>query len=155
MRTEVSIEELLRWRLASAQTEAPPGPHAAELLASARPWWEIYPERFEQALHSVMALETAVGAALASAAGPRAFDPVPAIIVRGDERIQAYAGIQCFKVGDGRLHFRFFLDACANPVENSYEVTFVSSCPKSLSSWPRRAGWRGPSIDSMRKSRRS
>jgi hypothetical protein len=42
MKTEVSIEQLLRWRLALAKEEAPPPPGAAQLLDLARPWWEQY-----------------------------------------------------------------------------------------------------------------
>jgi hypothetical protein len=36
VKTEVSVEELLRWRLAVAEEEAPPAPRAIELLELAR-----------------------------------------------------------------------------------------------------------------------
>jgi hypothetical protein len=127
MRTKVSIEELLRWRLTAAEIDAPPRPHAAELLAWARPWWEKYPDRFQTVLHSLMTLQRPIGDPIAQTGQPSLPQPVPALIVRVDEQIQACVGLQYLKLRDGRLHFRFYLVACANPVEESYEVTFVSS----------------------------
>src|SRR5690242_611179 len=127
MRTEVSIEELLRWRLALAEAEAPPPPRAAELLASARPWWETYPDRFQKVLQSLMTLQTPAGTAMAQAIQPLRPVPLTALIVRADEQIEAFVGVLQFNLREGRLHFRFYLDACASPVEDSYEVTFVSN----------------------------
>ena len=43
MKTEIHIGQLLRWRLARAEAEAP---RAARLLELSRPWWETLPERF-------------------------------------------------------------------------------------------------------------
>jgi hypothetical protein len=129
MRTEVTIDELLRWRLASAEVDAPPRPRAAELLAWAQPWWDRYPARFQNVLQLLMTLETAVGNAMAQTGQPCALDPVPTLIVRADEQTQARVGVLHFNLREGRLHFRFYLDACGNSFEDSFEVTFVSNSP--------------------------
>src|SRR5690242_19718185 len=113
MRTEVSIEELLRWRLALAEGEASPRPSAAQLLAWAQPWWERYPERFQHVLQSLITLETAVAHPTAQARHSRALYSVPTLIVRADEQIQARVDTLCFNLGDGQLHFRFALNAGA------------------------------------------
>jgi hypothetical protein len=45
MKSKIPIEELLRWRLDNAKSEAPLAPCAARLLDLARPWWERSPEK--------------------------------------------------------------------------------------------------------------
>ena len=46
MRREFDIEQLLRWRLERAEADAPPPPTGLHLLERARPWWDLWPERF-------------------------------------------------------------------------------------------------------------
>src|SRR5690349_10473152 len=99
MSIDVTIEELLRWRLAIAEAEAPPGPCVAELLTQARPWWERDPMRFQRALQSVMAIKPAVDDATAQTARPRAFDSVTTLIVRADQQTQACVGVLYFNLG--------------------------------------------------------
>jgi hypothetical protein len=41
MRREFDIEQLLRWRLERAESDAPLPPAGLHLLERARPWWEL------------------------------------------------------------------------------------------------------------------
>ncbi len=127
MSTEVSIEQLLRWRLACAQADAPPQPCVAQLLAWAQPWWERYPERFQHALQTLMALEGEVATDMSQPCYPGALSPVPTLIVRATEQIHASVYINAFDLRDAQLHLRFALNADANLVEDRSEVTFISS----------------------------
>src|SRR5256885_3187372 len=65
MRSKIPIEELLRWRVAKAETDAPPAPRAARLLEMARPWWEIWPERFQSFVERLGGIQVAYGHAMA------------------------------------------------------------------------------------------
>ena len=127
MKTEVSIEQLLRWRLVCAEADAPPQPCAAQLLAWAQPWWERCPERFQYALQSLMALEGEVATDMSQPRYPGALSPVPTLIVCANEHIHACVYILAFDLRDGQLHLRFALNAYANMVEDRSEVTFISS----------------------------
>src|SRR5262249_22725009 len=127
MRTEVTIEELLRWRLASAEADAPPRPPTPQLLKWAQPWWERYPKHFQNVLESLMKLPTLLGSPMDQVHQPDALSPVPTLIVRAGEQSHARVGVLHFNLRKERLHVRFFLDACGNPVEDGFEVTFVSN----------------------------
>ncbi len=127
MSTEVSIEQLLRWRLARAQADAPPQPCVAQLLAWAQPWWERYPERFQYALQSLMALDRQVATEKSQSRYPGAVSPVPTLIVRANEQVHACLYIVDIELRDGQLHLRFALNADANLGEDRFKVTFISS----------------------------
>jgi hypothetical protein len=129
MKSEVTIEQVLRWRLALAEAEAPPRPCGAQLLAWACPWWERYPQRFQSLVQSLATFETGVGHAMAQAGQPDTVHPVPTLIVRADIQTQANVDILCFNLHEGQLHLRFALDASVNPVEASFDVTFISISP--------------------------
>jgi hypothetical protein len=129
MKTGVSIEQVLRWRLALAEAEAPRAPRAAQLLELARPWWERSPEQFQNLLQSLMRLEMAVGHAMAETRLPRTQHPVPTLIVRANEQIETCVRVLYLSVRESRLHFRFVLDAGANPLEEDFEATFILNSP--------------------------
>jgi hypothetical protein len=127
MKAEVSVEQLLRWRVALAKAEAPPAPNAAQLLELARPWWEQDPERFQRLLQSLDNAELPTGHALAETRHPCAGHPVPVLVVRANELSDSSARVLDASVREGRLHLRFALNAGANVLEETFEVTFVSS----------------------------
>src|SRR5438477_12791678 len=77
---KIPIEQLLRWRLAQAEAEAPPAPRAARLLERARPWWESWPERFQSVIERLTRIQIAYGHAMAEPQS-RSGHPVPALIV--------------------------------------------------------------------------
>src|SRR5215467_10680571 len=82
MKVEIPVQELLRWRLARAEDEAPPAPRAARLLELARPWWDTWPERFQKLVERLGELEVAYGHAMAETRRPSTEPLVPAIVVR-------------------------------------------------------------------------
>src|SRR5580765_7895823 len=106
MKTKLTIEELLRWRLARAEAEAPPAPRAARLLELARPWWEIWPEQFRILVERLGQVQVA-GHAMAERGQSRTAHPVPALIARAGEELQAFASVLYFSIGNGRLRLRF------------------------------------------------
>src|SRR5687768_16838248 len=109
MNTKIPIEELLRWRLARAEAEAPPPPRAARLLEVARPWWEIWPERLRSAVERLEQIQVAYGHAMAEPGQSRTAHPVPTLIVSAGEEFQAFASVLYFSIGSGRLRLRFQL----------------------------------------------
>jgi hypothetical protein len=129
MKTETSIEQLLRWRVALAETEAPPPPRAARLLELARPWWERCPRRFQSFLERVGKMEIAYGHAMAESRQACIVHPVPALIVRSDEQIEACIQVLYLSVRDGQFRLRFQLKGVLEPADSSFEVTFVSNSP--------------------------
>ena len=129
MKPGATIEQLLRWRLARAEAEAPRPPRAALLLELARPWWEIYPARFKAFLEGVGKIEIAYGHAMAETRQARCRHPVPALIVRADKQIETFARVLYISVQEGQLRFRFELDAVPESAEPMFEVTFVSNSP--------------------------
>jgi hypothetical protein len=129
MKTEVSIEQLLRWRLALAEAEAPPALRAARLLELARPWWEQYPERFQCLLQSLMSVEVGVGQRVAGTPLLCTQHPVPTLIVRANEQFGTSVQVLYLSVSESQLHFRFAVDGEGNLLEEDFEVTFVSNSP--------------------------
>jgi hypothetical protein len=126
MKLEVPIQELLRWRLARAETEAPPAPRAARLLELARPWWETWPERFKELVTRLSQVEVAYGHAMADSRRISAENLVPTIIVRSAAEIGTSARVLYFSARDGQLRLRFQLDTSQDCSEPAYEATFVS-----------------------------
>ena len=130
MSTRIPIEELLRWRAARAEAEAPPAPRAARLLETARPWWEIWPERFQSFVERLGRIQVAYGHAMAEPRQSPTGHPVPALIVRTVEELETSVRVLYLNVRDGRLRLRFQLDAATVQAQESFEVTFVSDKPE-------------------------
>ena len=126
MKTDTSVEQLLRWRLTQAEAEAPPAPRAARLLALARPWWEAWPELFQSLVERLGKIQIMYGHAMAAPRPSRSGYPVPVLIVRAVEKLEASARVLYFSVRDGRLRLRFHLETAPGPAEATYEVTIVS-----------------------------
>src|SRR2546426_12668998 len=121
MSTRISIEELLRWRAARAEAEATPAPRAARLLEMARPWWEIWPERFQSFVERLGGVQVAYGHAMAEPGQSRTGHPVPTLIVCAGEELGASVRVLYINGRDGRVRLRFQLDAGAAPDHESFE----------------------------------
>jgi hypothetical protein len=142
MSNEISIEQLLRWRAARAEAEAPPAPRAARLLELARPWWEAWPERFQRLVERLGGIQIAYGHAMAEPVEARRSGyPVPTLIVRRAEELETSVCVLYLGVRDGRLRLRFQLEKAIAHVPETFEATFVAqeftrplfSAPASLS----------------------
>jgi hypothetical protein len=125
MKPEISLEQLLRWRLARAEAEAPPPPSAAQLLELARPWWEIWPERFRGLVERLGRLEIAYGHAMAESRRSHTENLVPAIIVLTAAETETSVRVLYFAIRDGQLRLRFQLSAAHDCAEAVYDATFV------------------------------
>ncbi len=125
MKTEMTVEQLLRWRLAQAEATAPPAPRAARLLELARPWWETWPAGFEALAAQLSSTHSAYGHAMTSAPGERASFPVPVVIATAQADYPASARVLFVSVGEGRLRLRFELSAGAAPEAATFDATFV------------------------------
>jgi hypothetical protein len=126
MKTEIPIEQLLRWRLAQAEAEAPPAPRATRLLERARPWWETWPEQFQAVVERLGRIQIAYGHAMAEPLPRRTGHPVPVLVAVGSEESEGSAHVLYLSVRDGQLRLRFQLEVSSPPPESSYDVTFVS-----------------------------
>jgi hypothetical protein len=126
MNTESNLRELLRWRLARAEAEAPPAPRASRLIALTRPWWETWPEKFESIVARLIQLEVGFGHALTEPGQNRNGHPVPVLLVRTMEELETFARVLYLDVRDGGLRLRFRLENLAEAPERSFDVTFVS-----------------------------
>jgi hypothetical protein len=124
MTTDMSVEQLLVWRLAQADADAPPAPRAARLLDLIRPWWEIWPERFQESWARLSAMQLVYGHAMTEPLHVRSSHPVPALIAHA-EGVEAFARVLYMSVHDGELRLRFHLDA-PGQAEPAFDVTFVS-----------------------------
>jgi hypothetical protein len=125
MDRNLSIEKLLRWRAESAEADAPPPPRAAVLLDLVTPWWELWPERFRAAAEKLAGIRVSYGYAMVEPQPGRSGHPVPALISRDDEDLEAPARVLYMSVRDGRLRLRFQLDPIPR-AEPGFDVTFVS-----------------------------
>jgi hypothetical protein len=123
-----SIEQLLKWRLAQAESAAPPTPRAARLIELARPWWETAPEQFQALWARLGPIQVGYGHALAEPRAPRGGGyPVPALIVRaGETEVETAVRVLYLGIRDGRMSFRFHLEARPEPADAAFEVTFVA-----------------------------
>jgi hypothetical protein len=126
MKSELAVAQLLRWRLARAEAEAPRAPCGARLLELARPWWETWPEWFDQLVNRVGRIETAYGYAMAEPSRNRCGHPVAALIVRAGEELETFARVLYLNVRDGRLRLRFQLDATPGQARETFDVTFIN-----------------------------
>ncbi len=127
MNTKISIEELMRWRAARAEAEAPPPPRAARLLELARPWWEVWPDQFRSLVERLGQVPVAYGHAMAEPGKSRTAHPVPTLIVRGEEQSQVFASVLYFSIGRGRLRLRFEIDPAHGRSDPAFEVTFIGA----------------------------
>ena len=130
MSTKIPIEKLLRWRVARAEAEAPPAPRATRLLEMARPWWEIWPVRFQSFVERLGRIQVAYGHAMAEPRQSHSGHPVPALIVRAVEELETSVRVLYLNVRDGRLRLRFQLDTATMQAQERFEVTFVSDKPE-------------------------
>jgi hypothetical protein len=125
MKRQFDIEQLLRWRLERAESEAPPPPTGLQLLRRANPWWEIAPQRFAACVRRLSAIEVAYGYAMAEGQREQGGHPVPTLISHDDQDQEAPARVLYVSVRNGRLLLRFQLDPVQR-IERGYDVTFVS-----------------------------
>jgi len=125
MRREFDIEQLLRWRLERAESDAPPPPMGLELLRRARPWWELAPERFAASVRRLGAIQISYGYAMRELQHGHGGHPVPALINHAGEELESPVRVLYVSIRDGRLRLRFQLDPIPR-IEPGYDVTFVS-----------------------------
>ena len=126
MKTQIVIEQLLRWRLAKAVAEAPSPPRAQRLLETARPWWETWPEQFQLLVERVGKIQLAVGHAMAEPRPGQTGHPIAVVVTRSGEPMDASARVLYFDVREGRLRIRFLVNFTPEPSERRFEVTFVA-----------------------------
>lgn len=125
MRREFDIEQLLRWRLEHAESDAPPPPAGLHLLKRARPWWELWPERFAALARRLGAVQMSYGYAMAPLQHGHSGHPVPTLISRDDEELECPVRVLYMNVREGKLRLRFQLEPVPR-VDPCFEVTFVS-----------------------------
>ena len=125
MSTKIPLAELLHWRLAQAEAQAPPPPRAAELLALVRPWWEKWPEQFQMFVERLGKMQIAYGHAMAEPGPSRVVHPISTLILQRVEQLETSARVLYIEVREGRLRLRFQLDAAPAPDQNMFEVTFI------------------------------
>ena len=130
MKTEVTIKELLRWRLARAEAEAPRAPRAARLLELSRPWWETWPERFQTMVERLGTIQVAYGHAMADTKQARTGHPVSTLIAHLS--VETTARVLYIEVRESRLRLRFQLDKASCQEQPGFETTFVSKTNKPL-----------------------
>jgi hypothetical protein len=127
MTTKTTLAELLRWRLAQAEQEAPPAPRAARLLELARPWWETYPEKFSALAGQLASLRMGYGHAMVDAgAVPNLAPIVPALVIEMDTINESRVQLLYFDVTDSRLRMRFELEVVPASLAAGMEATFVA-----------------------------
>jgi hypothetical protein len=127
MKTEMPVEQLLRWRAAYAGAEAPPAPRGAHLLELVRPWWETWPEQFQSLVDRIQRIQMAYGHAMAEGKPSGAGYSVPTMLVHDGKDLEISARMLYINVRADRLRLRFQLDGSpANP-EKALEVTFVAT----------------------------
>jgi hypothetical protein len=122
---EISLERLLRQRLAKAEAEAPPPPRARELLDLVRPWWEVWPEKFREQAARLTRMQVEYAYAMDGARAGRAGHPVPVLIAHAEE-LETFARVLYFAVSGGTLRMRFQLEAVPGRAEPAFDVTLVS-----------------------------
>jgi hypothetical protein len=125
MNPGISIEHLLRWRLARAEAEAPPAPRAARLLELARPWWETWPERFAGVVARLSQMEVSYGHAMAESRRAPTEHLVPALIVNTTTETETSVRILYFSMRNGQLRLRFQLGPSNDNSKLAYDATFV------------------------------
>src|ERR1700712_5679066 len=117
MNTKMTARELLQWRLAQAEADAPPAPRASRLLELARPWWENYPEKFQKIVHRLTTIQMGYGHAKVELGPERSGHLVPALIVSPDRESKASVQILHFDLRGSMLRLRFELGKTSRPLE--------------------------------------
>ena len=130
MNNKLTVEDLLRWRLSEAETEAPPAPRAVRLLELARPWWELWPDRFLSLSNRVGGMQILYGHAMTQPSRAREGYPVPTVIVSAVEEVETSVRVLYFAVREGRLRLRSQLDPPAGRAQEQFDVTFVADKPE-------------------------
>jgi hypothetical protein len=125
MKAETSVAQLLQWRQARAGATAPRAPRGIELLELARPWWEIWPDRFKASVESLQRMQMMYGHAMAVPNAGRGGHPVPALVVREGLESKTSVRVLYFSVQNGRLRLRFQLEAAHGQGAEVFEATFV------------------------------
>jgi hypothetical protein len=125
MNSDLEIEELLRWRLARAEAEAPPPPGAARLLELARPWWEVWPERFARLRQRLARVPVAYGHAATEPRSGGRGHPLPALVVGAEATVETTVRVLYLDVRRARLRLRFALETAIVPSPPTFEVTFI------------------------------
>jgi hypothetical protein len=126
MKSEIPMEQLLRWRLSQAEAGAPPAPPSAHLLELARPWWETRPEQFRSLIERLGRIQAASEDDMAESHQSSGGYPVPALIAFAKQEIEACVRILHLDVRDGRLLLRFQLDAVAAQAPEHLELTLIA-----------------------------
>jgi hypothetical protein len=126
MSKKIPLEQLLHWRLEQAEASAPPPPKAAQLLRSARPWWEKRPKYFRSQIEHLRALQSAHSPSTTNKRRKGSGIPVPALVVRKKVESGNYALVSQLSVIENKLRLRFTLEPKLSPVDQNLEVTFIS-----------------------------
>jgi hypothetical protein len=124
--SHITIGELLRWRLQQAEAEAPPAPSAERLLALVCPWWETWPEQFEDLVGRLSRIQIAFGHAMTKPGQTPGGHPIPVLINHLADKVEGSARVLYLNVRDGQLRLRFHLDGVKPPAPRSFEATFVT-----------------------------
>ena len=128
MKSEISMQELLRWRLVRAGEAAPPAPRGNQLLAMNRPWWEVLPAQFRALAERVSRIQVAYGHAMSEPARSPAGYPVPTVVLDQGEEIETTVRILYLRASGGRLRLRFELSG-VNLASKALEATLVAGEP--------------------------
>jgi hypothetical protein len=125
MKKELSIEQVLAWRLAQAEADAPPAPRAARLLEMSRTWWERWPETFDRLIAQLGNVRANFGHAMVAEPRSRGY-PVPTVVARTNVEISSLAEILYFNVNGSRIRLRFQVLPALAPAAPRLEITFVA-----------------------------
>ena len=126
MNTKITMSEILRWRFALAEAEAPPAPRAARLLELARPWWEGCPEKFQAIVRRLGAVQMSYGHAMVEPGMASASHLVPTLIVGESVEREASVQVLYMEVQDATLQLRFELEAIHRSGETCFDCTFLA-----------------------------
>lgn len=127
MSKNIPLEQLLRWRLKQAEAAAPPPPKAAQLLQSARPWWEKRPKDFQSQLEHLRKLRSEHRHATTNKPRKSNGILVPALLVHKEAESGNYALVTHLGVVETKLHLRFKLETKLSPADKHFEVTLISN----------------------------
>lgn len=123
----MNVEQLLQWRLARAEEEAPPAPRASRLLELARPWWQTAPDTFRRLARELAALPYGVAHAMDGNAAALPVPPVPVLLVRREQRVATQARVSYVMVRERQLRLRFELNAAVAADEPVLEALFIAT----------------------------
>jgi hypothetical protein len=127
MSKKTPLEQLLRWRLKQAEAGAPPPPKAAQLLQSARPWWEKRPKDFRSQMGHLRKFQSANSHAATNKRRKGNGILVPALLVCKEVESENYALVTHLNLLETKLRLRFKLETKLPSVEQNLEVTFISN----------------------------